>query len=135
MWSKAGESPGNGLDDDGNGYVDDVYGYDFYENTGNLTPGAHGTHVAGTVAAVNNNGVGVCGVAGGSGQGDGVRLMSCTLYPPTGDDTTTGVEAYVYADDNGAVISQNSRNFSNMDPTREDMGVALEYCVNEGGED
>ena len=135
MWINAGEIPGNGLDDDGNGYVDDVYGYDFYENTGNLTPGAHGTHVAGTVAAVNNNGVGVCGVAGGSGQGDGVRLMSCPLYPPTGDDTTTGVAAYVYAADNGAVISQNSWNFSNMDQTPEDLRVALEYFVNEGGKD
>jgi subtilisin family serine protease len=63
LWINPGEISGNGLDDDGNGYVDDVHGYDFALGTGTLTDsGFHGTHVAGTVAATGNNGIGVIGV-------------------------------------------------------------------------
>jgi len=63
MWTNSGEIPGNGLDDDGNGYVDDYYGYDFADNLPNPTDsGYHGTHVAGTIAAVGNNQLGVIGV-------------------------------------------------------------------------
>lgn len=63
MWTNPGEIPDNGIDDDGNGYVDDVYGYDFADNTANPTDsGYHGTHVAGTIAAVGNNNLGVIGV-------------------------------------------------------------------------
>ena len=63
LWTNPGEIPSNGLDDDGNGYVDDVHGYDFANGTGAVTDsGFHGTHVAGTVAATGNNGLGVIGV-------------------------------------------------------------------------
>jgi subtilisin family serine protease len=63
LWINPGESPGNGVDDDANGYPDDVHGYDFALGTGTLTDsGFHGTHVAGTVAASGNNGIGVVGV-------------------------------------------------------------------------
>jgi subtilisin family serine protease len=63
LWTNPGEIPGNGVDDDGNGYVDDVHGYDFPLGTGTLTDeGYHGTHVAGTIAASGNNGIGVIGV-------------------------------------------------------------------------
>ncbi len=63
LWINPGETPGNGMDDDGNGYTDDVHGYDFVLGTGALTDsGDHGTHVAGTVAASGNNGIGVVGV-------------------------------------------------------------------------
>ena len=63
MWTNPGEIPGNGLDDDGNGYVDDYYGYDFLDNLPNPTDsGFHGTHVAGTIAAIGNNQLGVIGV-------------------------------------------------------------------------
>ena len=63
MWVNPGEIATNGLDDDGNGYVDDVYGYDFADNTSNPTDsGYHGTHVAGTIAAIGNNNLGVIGV-------------------------------------------------------------------------
>lgn len=68
MWRNPGEIAGNGIDDDGNGFVDDVYGYDFAaDSNGNqdsdpMDIDSHGTHVAGTIAAVGNNGVGVCGI-------------------------------------------------------------------------
>ena len=63
MWTNPGEIPGNGVDDDGNGYVDDYYGYDFADNLPNpMDSGYHGTHVAGTIAAVGNNQLGVIGV-------------------------------------------------------------------------
>ncbi len=63
MWTNAGENPGNGIDDDGNGYIDDFYGWDFVNNDNNPMDGhGHGTHCSGTIAAVGNNGIGVAGV-------------------------------------------------------------------------
>jgi subtilisin family serine protease len=63
MWTNPGEIPANGLDDDGNGYVDDVFGYDFADNTGDpLDSGFHGSHVSGTIAAAGNNLLGIIGV-------------------------------------------------------------------------
>jgi subtilisin family serine protease len=68
MWRNPGEIAANGVDDDGNGFVDDVYGYDFAaDNNGGrdsdpMDIDSHGTHVAGTIAAVGNNGAGVCGI-------------------------------------------------------------------------
>ena len=116
MWVNKGEIPDNGIDDDGNGYIDDVYGFNFTDNKGKLTFSAenmHGTHVAGTIAAVNNNGVGVNGIAGGSGNGDGVRIMSCETLGASESGNSGGglgaqVRAIKYAADNGAVICQNS---------------------------
>jgi subtilisin family serine protease len=60
MWVNSGEIPGDGIDNDGNGYIDDVYGYDFLNNDGSVFDAGehpHGTHVAGTIGAVGNNGV------------------------------------------------------------------------------
>ena len=116
MWVNKGEIPGNGIDDDGNGYIDDVNGYNFTDNNGKLTfssENMHGTHVAGTIAAVNNNGIGVNGIAGGSGSGDGVRIMSCETLGASESGNSGGglgaqVRAIKYAADNGAVICQNS---------------------------
>ncbi|MBG83496.1 MAG: hypothetical protein CMJ40_02995 [Phycisphaerae bacterium] len=63
MWRNPGEIPGNGVDDDNNGYIDDVYGYDFYSNQGDpMDTNGHGTHCGGTVGGQGNNGVGVAGV-------------------------------------------------------------------------
>lgn len=127
MWKNPGEIEGNGKDDDGNGIIDDVYGYNCVTETGNITwdkgawvkdasgrtvwdgDSGHGTHVAGTVAAVNNNNEGVAGVAGGSGKGDGVKIMSIQIFDGTLNSTQAqnaiGIE---YAADNGASILQNS---------------------------
>src|SRR5690606_20339071 len=62
MWTNEGEIPGNGIDDDGNGYIDDVHGYDFANNDGDPIDGhSHGTHCAGTIGA-SHNAIGVAGV-------------------------------------------------------------------------
>ena len=110
MWCNEAERFGlTGVDDDGNGYVDDIYGYNFVWDKGNITPGDHGTHVAGTISAVNNNGYAVCGIAGGTGNRDGVRLMSVQIF-----DGKEGCYAHQiaqgirYAADNGAVLANNS---------------------------
>ena len=112
MWVNTGEIADNGKDDDGNGYVDDIYGINAVQNTANITwaktgDTGHGTHVAGTVAAVNNNGIGVCGVAGGSGNGNGARIMSIQIFDGETDTfayhSARGIE---YAADMGASILQ-----------------------------
>ena len=74
VWINTAELNGKpGVDDDGDGYVDDIYGYNFVINSSDINAHSHGTHVAGTVGATNNNGIGVCGVAGGSDGKGGVR--------------------------------------------------------------
>lgn len=116
MWINTGEIPGNGIDDDNNGYIDDIYGYNYNNDNGTIVTSSslsHGTHVAGTIAAVNNNGIGVNGIAGGSGKGDGVKIMTlqCLGGSDSGDSgagLAGTVRAMKYAADNGAVICQNS---------------------------
>lgn len=111
LWVNEKESNGTGgKDDDGNGYVDDTNGYNFAE--GKSRPSAsygndHGTHVAGTIAATNNNGKGVSSIAGGTGNGDGVRIMSCQIFKEGAKAADkTVAEAFTYAADNGACIAQ-----------------------------
>ncbi|MDF1544221.1 MAG: PKD domain-containing protein [bacterium] len=102
VWVNPGETPGDGIDNDGNGYVDDVIGYDFVESTGGfgvsctdtdcgttdndpMDYNGHGTHVSGTVAAITNNGNRVAGVAGGFAAGsptsaaNGIKIVPCRI--------------------------------------------------------
>ncbi|HYE62351.1 MAG TPA: S8 family serine peptidase [Phycisphaerales bacterium] len=103
MWSNAGEVAGNGVDDDGNGYVDDVRGWDFWSNDNDPTSGGfHGTHVAGTIAAAGNNGVGVTGVVW---QG---KVMALRFIGPDGGYTSDAIEALQYAVAKGVKLSNNS---------------------------
>lgn len=110
MWVNSAELNGlQGIDDDGNGYVDDIHGYNFVYDSGNVTADDHGTHVAGTISAVNNNGYAVCGVAGGTGKGDGVRLMSIQIFDgEEGCYNYMLARGFMYAADNGAVLINNS---------------------------
>ncbi|BDD01844.1 S8 family serine peptidase [Persicobacter psychrovividus] len=136
LWVNSGESNTGmevGKDTDGNGYIDDIHGFNFGENSPEITPDPHGTHVAGTVAAVNNNGVGVSGVAGGSGNGDGARVMVCQIL--SGGSTAERIaESYIYAADNGAVISQNSWGYTSPDFKEEVIHDAIKYFVAEAGD-
>ena len=99
-------------DNDGNGYVGDRYGYNFVKNTGVITwndayDSGHGSHVAGVISAVNNNGVGISSVAGGDGSGNGVKIMVCQIFSGyTGSSSLAVVRAIKYAADNGAVVLQ-----------------------------
>jgi hypothetical protein len=104
MWVNPGEIPGNGIDDDGNGLVDDVHGYNFWSRTGDSRDDhGHGTHVAGTIGAVGDNGLGVVGVNWN------VRLMSVKFLNASGIGfTTDAIEAVVYATDMGARVMNNS---------------------------
>ena len=110
IWVNEGEIPGDGKDNDGNGYIDDINGFNFIAEEGAIYPVDHGTHVAGTVAAVNNNGLGVCGVAGGRAPDvAGVKMMSIQIFDPRYTKKGYDVKkAFQYAAENGAVIAQNS---------------------------
>ena len=114
MWVNEAEKNGErGVDDDGNGFIDDRNGFNFIKNSGSIdaisqgegAPG-HGTHVAGIIGAENNNGKGISGIAGGTGNNDGVRLMSCQIFQGSKNPTVeTIANALIYAADNGASIA------------------------------
>ena len=123
MWCNPGESvQGAQTDGDGNGYEGDLHGYNFVTESGDITwtdanGTGHGTHVAGTIAAVNNNGIGVSGVAGGDGTpNSGVKIMSCQVFSGQNSVTLAGeARAIKYAADNGAVILQCSWGYNSSE--------------------
>ena len=123
MWCNPGESvQGAQTDGDGNGYDGDLHGYNFVTESGDITwtdanDSGHGTHVAGTIAAVNNNGRGVSGIAGGDGTpNSGVKIMSCQVFSGQNSVTLAGeARAIKYAADNGAVILQCSWGYNSSE--------------------
>ena len=140
LWKNEAEVNGtSNVDDDGNGFIDDKYGFNFVRcsaiqedyvngllngekqtavkgNALNSSAGSgHGTHVAGIIGAVNNNGKGVSSIAGGTGNGDGVRLMTCQIFQGSAYCTDAqNAAAFIYAADNGACIAQCSYGNANV---------------------
>ena len=104
IWTNPGEIPGNGIDDDGNGFVDDVHGYDFVNGDGDpMDDHYHGTHVSGTIGAEGNNGIGVAGVCWK------VRIMALKfLDAGGGGNTADAISAIEYATLMGARVMNNS---------------------------
>ncbi len=113
IWHNPGEIPGNGIDDDGNGYIDDIYGYDFCnEDNDPMDDHNHGTHVAGIIGAVGNNGQGVAGVCWN------VKIMALKfLDSGAGGNTVDAIECITYAITKGAKILNNSWGNSQYDQT------------------
>jgi subtilisin family serine protease len=104
IWTNPFEIPNNGVDDDGNGYVDDVHGWDFANDDGDpFDDHRHGTHVAGTIAAIGNNGIGVAGASWSA------KIMALKFLDDTGEGfTSDAVEAILYASAMGAQVTNNS---------------------------
>ena len=126
-----------GVDDDGNGYIDDIYGWNFINGTNQIEADDHGTHVAGTIGAENNNGVGVCGIAGGHGGNTGVWLLSCQLFGTIdGREVSASFpEMIKYAADAGAVIAQNSWGHDNITYLPRADQEAIDYFIQYAGVD
>ena len=128
----------DGMDTCDNGYVDDIYGYNFANDNADVSPNnsfnegdSHGIHVSGTVAAVTNNDEGVSGVAGGDGSPDsGVRIMTAQTF----SNFNAGfAEALIYGADNGAVISNNSWGYTSPGFFEQAVLDAIDYFNDEAG--
>ncbi len=117
IYSKPGEIAGNGLDDDGNGFIDDVNGWDFANNDNNPSDGhGHGSHVAGTIAAVGNNNRGVIGLAYQS------RILPIKGLSDSGSGYDADLaNAILYAVNNGAKVINNSWGGGGYSPLFEDV--------------
>lgn len=136
LWRNPGERRGNGVDDDGNGLVDDVHGWDFVNGDGSLfDPGDddHGTHVAGILGAATGNSRGIAGVAPHS------RLMVLKVLGPAGGTVTDAIRAIEYAATHGArVVNASWGGSSASRALRETIartGVAFVAAAGNGGED
>ena len=117
IWVNEDEIPGNGVDDDGNGYIDDVYGWNFYSGSNQVYTGSedsHGTHGAGTIAAHADNGIGIAGIV----RSDHVKVMAVkALGGWDGSGSTASIiRAIQYAEANGARICNLSLGSSRNDP-------------------
>jgi subtilisin family serine protease len=121
IWTNPNEVAGNGIDDDGNGYIDDIHGWNFINDTGNVQDDlGHGTHVSGTIGAVGNNGIGVVGVA------SGVTIMPLKFIGSDGDGAIDdAVKAIYYAVNHGARVINASWGGSNYSPM---LDTAIRYA-------
>lgn len=136
VWVNEAELNGEpGVDDDGNGYVDDVYGWNFVYDSNDIYPHQHGTHVAGTVGATNNNGIGVSGVAGGSEGHGGVKMMVCQVFDSRSSLNADFGSALVYAADMGASIAQCSWGWDQSGYYEQFVLDCIDYFTANGGGD
>jgi thermitase len=131
MWINQNEIPSNGIDDDGNGYVDDIHGINtlIRDSNGNATVDVmdahnHGTHVSGSIAAIQNNNKGIAGVASNA------KIMAIRTVPNSSDETDVDVtEAFIYAAKNGAKIINCS-----FGKGRNERGMMVRDAINHIGE-
>jgi len=125
MWINEDEIPGNGLDDDSDGFVDNIYGADFSDNDGDSSDYyGHGTHCAGTIAALGNNNLGVVGVNWQT------RIMSVKAFPNATDSTFAS--ALQWAADNGADVISNSWGKTVRGPSDPILEDAVRYATEKG---
>lgn len=119
LWTNPGEVPGNGIDDDLNGFIDDVHGWNFFNNSNDPSPTQpHGTKVAGLAAASGNNAVGIAGITWAS------PVMALTCFDSTGNGPESAiVDAVVYAIDNGAKVVNASWGDTIYSHLLEDMAI------------
>ncbi len=137
----------SGKDDDSNGYVDDIYGYNFVSMNNKISwssngDSGHGTHVAGIISAINNNGKGVSSIAGGSGNNDGVKVFSSQIFNGNNGSTSSNTARSIqYAADRGAHILQCSWGYeagsvANDNEFKYYVSVeadAIDYFIKNGG--
>lgn len=125
LWRNPGEVPANGIDDDKNGYIDDVHGFNFVLNNGDVfDDNGHGTHVAGTLGAVGNNGLGVAGI------GWNVKIMALKFLDFFGSGyLSDAIKSLRYAVAHGATISNNSWGGNQSDPA---LSAAIEFARTKG---
>ena len=132
VWTNPGEIQGNGVDDDGNGFADDYYGYDFFVNDPDpLDEHGHGTHTAGTIGAVGNNGLGVVGVNWS------VKIMSIKIFSTGGQEATTAmlINAYNYIrmmKERGVNIRVTNNSYAGNEP--EDFDFAAKEAIDAMGD-
>jgi subtilisin family serine protease/PKD repeat protein len=125
MWVNPGEIAGNGIDDDGNGYADDIYGMDaLNEDSDPMDDHAHGTHCAGTIAAETDNLIGIAGI------NPNAKIMACKFLGASGGSSLDAIACIFYAADNGAQVMNNSWGGGGFSQTLQD---AIDYAVNEKG--
>lgn len=141
MWINEAEMNGEpGVDDDDNGYIDDIYGYNFtsldgLNPVGELKPFNHGTHISGIIAATSNNNKGIAGIAGGNGNSNtGVRLMTTQMMVEE-DINAFIAQSIVYAADNGAVLVNCSWTLGISGPISNSLQDAILYFNDYAGYD
>jgi subtilisin family serine protease len=125
IWINTKEIPNNGIDDDGNGYIDDVRGWDFVNNDNNpMDDNSHGTHCAGIAAAETNNGIGIAGVSWGA------KVMPIKVFQSNGIGYFSQIaEGFWYAAKNGCTIFSNSWSSTGESIT---IRLAMEYAYSKG---